>query len=69
MDNQQGLYRKYHVTKANGEPLSGFHFVLSPEEDPAAFEALITYANKTTNARLQEDLVEWILDIKANRRQ
>jgi hypothetical protein len=60
MDAEKGLYGKYRITKADGSPVSGFKFVLSPDNDPAAVEALRAYAFKTKNEQLAEDLFSWL---------
>lgn len=56
-----GLYAKYEVTK-DGEPVEDC-FVLEPEDDSAAREALIRYAEETDNEQLAEELREWVTDI------
>lgn len=58
----RGLFDKYQVQK-NGEPQDGC-FVLEPESDPAALEALRTYANETDNLELRSDLRGWIMAIE-----
>lgn len=58
---EQGLYEKYEVTK-NGEPVEDC-FVLEPEDDSAAREALIRYAEVTDDEELAEELDEWVIDI------
>lgn len=60
-DGERGLYSKYEVTK-DGESVEGC-FVLEPEGDSAAREALIRYAEETDNEELAEDLREWVADI------
>lgn len=56
-----GLYAKYEVTK-DGEPVEDC-FVLEPENDSAAREALIRYAEETDNEELAEDLREWVVEL------
>ena len=56
-----GLYEKYEVRK-DGEPVEDC-FVLEPESDSAAREALIEYAEHTDDDELATDLREWIIDI------
>lgn len=56
-----GLYEKYEVTK-DGEPVEDC-FVLEPEDDSAAREALIRYAEETDNEELAEDLREWVVEL------
>lgn len=58
--SEQGLYEKYEVRK-NGEPVVDC-FVLEPENDSAAREALIRYAEETDDEELAEDLREWVTD-------
>jgi len=60
-DEERGLYNKYEVTKG-GDPVENF-FVLEPEDDLAAREALIRYAEETDNEELADDLREWIVTI------
>jgi len=60
-DLDDGLYEKYEVRKG-GEPVEDC-FVLEPESDSAAREALITYAEHTDDDELAADLREWVVDI------
>ena len=57
--SEQGLYDKYEVKK-DGEPVESC-FVLEPESDSAAREALWTYADETDDGELANDLKEWLL--------
>lgn len=57
-DGGQGLYQKYEVTR-DGEPVDNC-FVLEPESDAAAFEALRAYAGATDDPELAADLWDWI---------
>ena len=59
--SENGLYAKYEVTK-DGESVDGC-FVLEPEDDSAAREALIRYAEETDDEALAEDLSEWVTDL------
>jgi len=59
-----GLYKKYEILK-DGKPVTGRYFVLKPESDPTALEALRTYARHTHNVKLQADLFAWIDEIQA----
>lgn len=60
-DQDRGLYCKYHITHADGTPLSpGFLFVLRPDRDPAAWDALRAYALSTRNVDLGGDLMQWL---------
>ncbi len=61
-NDRQGLHEKYEVTK-DGEPVENC-FVLEPEDDEAALEALKEYARTTDNAFLAADLGYWIADIE-----
>jgi hypothetical protein len=58
---RDGLYDKYEVYK-DGEAVPN-SFVLNPESDPAAREALIRYAEATDDQKLAEDLLEWMTDL------
>lgn len=60
-DAKQGLYAKYEVTK-NGERVENC-FVLEPENDSAAREALIRYAEETDDEQLADDLREWVTSL------
>lgn len=62
-DQEKGLYCKYHVRHADGSPLSpGFLFILRPDRDPAAWQAVKTYAETTKNPALRADLFQWLQD-------
>jgi len=61
-ETQRGLYEKYDVRK-DGEPVEGC-FVLEPEDDEAALEALKAYAKATDDDDLAADLAYWISDIE-----
>lgn len=56
--DELGLYEKFEVYR--GGELVDDCFVLRPEVDPAAYEALKTYADETDNETLGADLREWI---------
>lgn len=58
---RSGLYAKYEVRK-DGEPVEDC-FVLEPERESAAREALIRYAKATDDEELAEDLREWVEDL------
>lgn len=58
---ERGLHAKYEVRK-DGETVEDC-FVLEPEDDSAAREALIRYAEETDNEDLAEDLREWVTGI------
>jgi hypothetical protein len=58
-EDYDGLKVKYRVFKVkDGTPVENC-FVLRPEEDPAAFSALMAYAKNTENDALKDDLVNW----------
>lgn len=60
VDNYSGLKCKYLVFKADtGERVVNC-FVLRPDKDTAAVEALRTYANATENKTLSNDIGNWI---------
>lgn len=61
--DQKGLYEKYEVRK-DGELQTGC-FVLKPATDPAAREALKTYARETDNEELAEDIDELVSRLDA----
>jgi len=60
-DDDRGLYEKYEVRK-DGEPVESC-FVLEPESDSAAREALIEYAEHTDDEELAADLRSGVADI------
>jgi len=61
MDEERGFYLKYQVRHADGSELSpGMVFVLRPDRDPAAWDALMTYGFSTQNDALASDLLEWL---------
>lgn len=60
-EGEQGLYNKFEVYR-DGTPVDGFVFVLKPESDEAAREALWEYANETDNEELSEDLKTRLLE-------
>lgn len=61
MNDKQGLCCKYRITHADGTSLSpGFLFVLRPDRDPAAWDALKAYALSTYNPLLANDLMQWL---------
>lgn len=60
-DELRGLYCKYQVCHADGSELSpGLVFVLRPDRDPAAWDALRAYALSTRNVALGSDLWDWL---------
>ena len=66
-DTERGLHRKFRVYE-DGEEIPDC-FVLEPESDPAAREALLRYAKATGNEKLAEDLREWVADLQTRRDQ
>jgi len=60
----EGLYDKYEVTQT-GAPVLGC-FVLEPESDPDAREAIRAYAGATDNDQLADDLREWMDQLEAD---
>jgi hypothetical protein len=58
----EGLKIKYDVFKvSDGSPVYDC-FVLRPDKDPAALEALKVYASVTNNKTLAKDIYRWIGD-------
>lgn len=54
----KGLYNKYTIIKnETGKKVTDRCFVLKPDQDPAAREALRTYAKATKNEELAKDLL------------
>ena len=68
-DKRDGLHRKYHVERLNdvtGKHADCRYFVLDPQHDPLAREALGAYANAAAVAgyeALALDLNRWLSDI------
>lgn len=67
MDRDKGLYDKYEVTRHDGSEVTGA-FVLRPEHDPAAYEAMKVYAEqcKDDYPKLADDLWTWMEKIADN---
>ena len=60
------LQRRYAVTKINdpdGKHKNCRYFVLDPQHDLAAREALLEYARRS-GGDLATELVEWVLEIE-----
>lgn len=57
---QSGLYEKYDVRK-DGESVENC-FVLEPESDPAARQALWEYASATDDSELENDIKTLLLN-------
>lgn len=60
----EGLKIKYNVHKIEDGSIVNNCFVLRPDKDPAAFEALLAYAEHTENDVLREDIHMWCQSIK-----
>lgn len=60
VDAYKGLKAKYLVFKADTGERVGNCFVLCPDKDPAAVEAIRAYASATDNETLAEDIYNWV---------
>ena len=60
IDDYKGLKRKFLVFKSDTAEMVEDCFVLRPDKDPAAVEALRAYARTTDNATLSADIVNWV---------
>ena len=60
VDAYKGLKAKYLVFKADTGERVGNCFVLRPDKDPAAVEAIKAYARATDNETLAEDIYNWV---------
>ena len=60
VDAYKGLKAKYLVFKADTGERVGNCFVLRPDKDPAALEAIRAYASATYNETLAEDIYNWV---------
>ena len=60
IDAYKGLKAKYLVFKADTGEMVDNCFILRPDKDPAAVEALRAYASATDNETLAEDIYNWI---------
>lgn len=56
----KGLYIKYEVRKTENNKLVEGCFVLRPDKDEAAVEALRAYASATKNTELANDIYNWV---------
>lgn len=63
---EKGLYVKYDVKKAGTDEVVSDCFVLRPDRDPAAIDALIAYAEATENDALAKDISEWVARVCTN---
>lgn len=57
----EGLKIKYNVTKIEDGSVVNDCFVLRPNKDPAAVEALRAYAKATPNKALAEDFLTFVI--------
>lgn len=60
VDAYKGLKAKYLVFKADTGERVGNCFVLCPDKDSAAVEAIRAYASATDNETLAEDIYNWV---------
>ena len=60
IDSYKGLKAKYLVFKADTGEMIDNCFILRPDKDAAAVEALRAYANATDNETLAEDIYNWV---------
>lgn len=60
-NSTDGLHEKYQVSKS--EDAVENCFVLEPQSDDAAREALLRYAEVTNNTELATDLREWVAEL------
>lgn len=60
VDAYKGLKAKYLVFKADTGERVGNCFVLRPDKDPAAVEAIRAYARATNNETLADDIYNWV---------
>jgi len=60
IDAYKGLKRKFLVFKSGTGEMVENCFVLRPDKDPAAVEALRAYARATDNATLSADIINWV---------
>ena len=59
-----GLEHRYHVSRVDGkEKPEAKYFVLDPANDPAAYYALVEYADVTNNKELASDITNWLNEI------
>jgi len=63
----RGLHEKYVVTK-NGFRVESA-FILEPQDDKAARDALLAYADSTENSELAKDLRVWVKNIEESKRE
>lgn len=64
----KGLDIKYNVTKVKDGSIVNNCFVLRPDKDKCAKEALLKYAEVTDNKVLALDIITWLDDIEKERK-
>ena len=65
MNEQKGLFNKYTIiNNETGKEVEGSYFVLKPETDEDAREAIRAYAYLTKNEKLAEDLFGWMYELE-----
>ncbi len=60
IDCYNGLKRKFLIFKSDTGEMIENCFVLRPDKDPAAVEALRAYASATDNETLAKDIYNWV---------
>ena len=70
MTQRMKLYNKYHITKNNGKPTDtdAQYFVLRLDTDPAAREALRTYAaqmEQQGELDFHKQLLDWLEEVES----
>ncbi len=63
---ERGIYTKYEVRKIISGDIVEECFVLRPQKDLAARDALLKYAQTTKNSALAQDIMTWIKSIDKN---
>ena len=67
MKEQKGLIAKFIVTRqSTGEQVFDPLFVLLPEKDVAARQALVKYSECTQNKVLSDDIKDWVAEMQWN---
>jgi len=61
--HRKGLIVKYDVRKVETGELVNNCFVLRPDKDPAAVDALIEYARSSENMELRQDIANWLKNV------
>lgn len=64
---EQGLYGRYKIEKADGSPVDpkAEYFVLRLDTDKHAIPAIVAYARsvREDNPQLADELIAWVLDV------